>query len=149
VRRAVEGADGLVLTADQPPYELGRWVNAACLAAGVPFITGGQLPPVVRAGPLYVPGRTACFACHETALRGRSIAYDRYVERARTHPSRAATLGPTSAMVGSLLALELVHHLVGVEPATAGLAVTFDVRTLRARREPVPRDPECPACGHL
>jgi molybdopterin/thiamine biosynthesis adenylyltransferase len=149
LRALVADADALVLTADEPPYELGRWANAACLEAGVPFITGGQLPPVIRAGPLYVPGRTACFACHETALRSRSIAYDRYVERARTHPSRAATLGPTSAIVGSLLALDLMHHLIGVEPATAGTAITFDIRTLRVRREPVPRDPACPACGSL
>lgn len=147
IRAIVAGADALVLTADDPPYELGRWANAACLEAGVPFITGGQLPPVLRAGPLYIPGRTACFACHETALRRRSIAYDRYVEQARAHPSRAATLGPTSAIVGSLLALEVMHHLLGVQPATAGTAVTFDIRTLRVRREPVPRDAACPACG--
>jgi molybdopterin-synthase adenylyltransferase len=146
-RRAVEGADAVVLVADEPPYELGRWVNAACLDAGVPFITAGQSPPLVRVGPLYVPGTTACFACHETALRAQSLAYDRYVEHVRASPSRAATLGPASAMVGSLVALELMHFLVGVEPATAAVSVTIDMRTLRAAHDVVPRDGGCDACA--
>ena len=139
-RRVVADADVVVLTADEPPYELGRWVNTACLDARVPFITAGQVPPLVRVGPLYVPGRTACFACHETSLRSESIAYDRYVEHVQTSPSRAATLGPTSAIVGSLVAMELVHLLIGSAPATAGTAFTIDIRTLQVSREAVPRD---------
>jgi bacteriocin biosynthesis cyclodehydratase domain-containing protein len=146
-RRAVADADVVVLTADEPPYVLGRWVNTACLDAGVPFITAGQVPPLVRVGPLYMPGRTACFACHETALRSESIAYDRYVEHVQTSASRAATLGPTSAIAGSLLAMELMHLLIGSEPATAGAAFTLDIRTLQVSRTAVPRDGTCRACA--
>ena len=51
VAALVERADALVLAADWPPYELARWVNRACLAAGVPFITAGQVPPLLRVGP--------------------------------------------------------------------------------------------------
>jgi molybdopterin-synthase adenylyltransferase len=136
-----------VLTADEPAYELARWVNAACLDRRVPFMTAGQVPPLVRVGPLYVPGRTACFACHETALRAQSVAYDRYAERARHAPSRAATLGPASAVVGSLVALELMHLLIGAAPATTATAVTIDIRTLQVSREVVPRDGGCAACS--
>jgi len=146
-RRVVEEADAVVLTADEPAYELGRWVNAACLDARVPFITAGQVPPLLRVGPLYMPGRTACFACQETALRARSVAYDRYVEQVRESPSRAATLGPASAIVGSLVALELMHLLIGVAPATTATALTIDIRTLQASRDVVPRDGGCPACS--
>jgi len=147
--RAVEDADAVVLTADDPPYELARWFNAACVGAGTPFITAGQVPPLVRVGPLYVPGRTACFACHETALRAQSLAYDRYVEHVGESPTRAATLGPASAIVGSMLAQELMHLLIGLEPATAGKALTIDLRTLRTSFEVIPRDPACRACGAL
>ena len=148
-RRAVEAADAVVLTADEPAYVLGRWVNEACIDARTPFITAGQLPPSLRVGPLYVPGRTACFACHETALRASSIAYDGYVEHVRASASRAATLGPASAIVGSLLAQELMHLLVGVEPATLATALTIDIRTLRVTYDVVPRDGDCPACAAL
>jgi ThiF family len=66
---AVDGADALVLVADWPPYDLARWVNEACLAGGVPFITAGQQPPLLKIGPTYLPGRGACLACHEHQVR--------------------------------------------------------------------------------
>ena len=145
-RSVVDGADAVVLTADEPPAELARWFNEACLDAHVPFITAGQWPPLLRVGPLYIPGRTACFACHETALRAQSLAYDSYVEHARASPSRAATLGPASAIVGSLIALELMQLLIGVEPATAATSHTIDMRTLQVVSDVVARDGGCEAC---
>lgn len=143
----VRDADVVVLVADWPPYELARWVNAACDPAGVPFITGGQLPPLVKVGPFYLPGRTACFACHERALSAGSPGYDGYVRRLTDTPARGATLGPASGTVGTLIAMEVVHLLAGLEPATAGAALLFDLARLSSRLEPVERDPACPACG--
>jgi bacteriocin biosynthesis cyclodehydratase domain-containing protein len=143
----VANADALVLTADTPPGELSRWFNEACLAARVPFITAGQWPPLIRVGPLYVPGTTACFACHETALRTQSLAYDSYVDHARDTPPRAATLGPASAIVGAVIAQELVHLLIGVEPATLATAHSIDIRTLQVVSDVIPRDAGCDACG--
>jgi bacteriocin biosynthesis cyclodehydratase domain-containing protein len=145
----VVGADALVLAADSPPYVLGRWVNDACINTQVPFIAAGQLPPIVKIGPTYVPGRTACFACHERALRRASPAYDAYVDRIQSTPARGATLGPASGMVGTMVAMELMHQFVGRQPSTAGVAVTVDLRTFAMRRESIPRDADCSACKHL
>jgi bacteriocin biosynthesis cyclodehydratase domain-containing protein len=147
--RLAAGADALVLAADTPPYVLARWINAACVEHGVPFITGGQLPPLLRIGPLYVPGRTACFACHETTLRRTSADYDGYVRHLRSTRPRGATLGPASGIVGSMMAMEVVHALVDTTPATAGAALLLDLRTGRSRREVIARDSACPACQHL
>ena len=147
--RVAAGADALVLAADAPPYVLGRWVNSACVEHGVPFISAGQLPPLLRVGPLYVPGRTACFECHERALRRLSADYDGYVRHLQASPYRGATIGPASGIAGTMLAMELVHALVGAPAATAGAAVLLDMRTLRTRLEPVARDAGCRACQHL
>ena len=149
VGRIVAGADALVLAADAPPYALARWINAACVEHRVPFITGGQLPPLLRIGPLYVPGRTACFACHERELRRTSADYDGYVRHLQSAPQRGATLGPASAIVGGAMAMELVHLLAGAEPASPGAALLLDLRTMRIRGEPVARDSACAACQHL
>jgi len=149
VRALLDGADALVLAADSPPYILGRWVNAACIAEHVPFITAGQLPPMVKIGPLYEPAHTACFECHERALRRDSHAYDQYVSRAQTTSHRGATLGPASGIVGTLLAMEVMHLLIGVRPASAGAALTLDLRTFEMRRQSIRRDPDCPTCKHL
>jgi molybdopterin/thiamine biosynthesis adenylyltransferase len=142
----VADADAVVLVADWPPYELARWVNAACVREGVAFLTGGQSPPLLRVGPFYRPGLTACFACHEQGLRRDSADYDAYVARMRSAPARGATLGPASGIVGTALAMEVLHLLAGIDPATAGAAHLLDLRTLRWRRQGVARDPSCPVC---
>ena len=103
--------------------------------------------PIVRVGPFYVPGVTACFVCHESAVRAHSIAYDAYVEHVQAAPIRSATLGPASAIVGSILAMEMVHLLLGVDFATQGAALSVDLGTLEVRREIVPRDEACDVCG--
>jgi molybdopterin-synthase adenylyltransferase len=146
----LDGADVLVQAADTPPYELARWVNAACLAARVPWIAAGQLPPLLKIGPTYVPGDSACFTCHERVLRAASPYYDELVAQRRAATAPAVTLGPASGVIGTLLALEVMHLLLGGSPpATAGRALLVDMRTLGVRSEAVPRDPDCPACGGL
>jgi molybdopterin-synthase adenylyltransferase len=145
---AVAGADALVLVADWPPYDLARWVNEACLAHGVPFITAGQQPPLLKIGPTYVPGRGACLACHERQVRRDFPLYDELVERRRRDPPAATTLGPASGVIGTLLALEVMHLVAGAEPlATHDRALLIDMRTLDARWESIERDPACAVCA--
>jgi bacteriocin biosynthesis cyclodehydratase domain-containing protein len=142
------GSDVVVLAADWPPYALGRWVNRACVAAGIPFLTAGQQPPVLKIGPAYVPGRGPCFACHERALAAEFPLYPELAEHRRRHPTAATTLGPASGVVGTLLALEVMHLLIDDRPiATEGRALLIDMRTLEQRWEPVARDPDCLTCG--
>jgi bacteriocin biosynthesis cyclodehydratase domain-containing protein len=149
VAHAISGVNAVVLAADSPPFELGRWVNEACLAAGVPFVIAGQIPPILKVGPTYVPGEGPCFACHETALRRASQAYADYAASRASMPTVASTLGPASCVVGGFLGVELLHLLTGHVPATRGSAFLVDIRTLQTRHEPVPRDADCSACKHL
>lgn len=144
---ALEGCDAWLLTADWPPYEITRWVNAASLAHGIPYLVAGQQPPLVKVGPAYIPGRGACFTCHERRLRQAFPLYDELAdERARIPPS-ATTLGPASALIGSLLALEVMHLVLGAEPATHDRMLVVDIRTLQTSWETIERDPACPDCG--
>jgi bacteriocin biosynthesis cyclodehydratase domain-containing protein len=146
--RAIDGADIAVVTADWPIYELPRWVDRACLAAGVPWIGAGQVPPLVRVGPMQLPGRSACLECQERAARQAQPLYDELARWRQDNPTVATTLGWASGVVGALLAGEVVHLLTGAaEPATLGAAITLDLRTLRTSRERVERDPACPACS--
>jgi molybdopterin-synthase adenylyltransferase len=148
VRDAIEGADFVVNGADWPAHDIERWVNAACFAAGVPSITMSHSPPVARVGPMYVPGRTGCFACQETTYRAEHPLYDELVEQRRGRPSPAAALGPVCAFVGGQVALETVHLLTGlVAPATLGRAYVYDLRTMGVTHEDVPRVAGCEVCG--
>jgi bacteriocin biosynthesis cyclodehydratase domain-containing protein len=148
VRDLAERADIVVNSADWPPHDIERWVNAACFAAGVPFITLSHSPPVGRVGPLYVPGETGCFECQEASYREAFPLYDELVEQRRGRPSPAATLGPVCAFVGGQVALEVLHQLTGLfPPASLGRAQIYDLRTMAVSREEVPRVPGCPVCG--
>jgi bacteriocin biosynthesis cyclodehydratase domain-containing protein len=144
----IDGADLLIETADWPLYDLSRWVNEACTRAGVPHISAGQAPPLLRFGPLYVPGATACHACQEATTREAYPLFDALEAFRRSRPTpAAATLGPASGMIGSVLSMEALHHLTGLaEPATLGTSIALDLRTLEVTREPIARRPDCPVC---
>jgi molybdopterin-synthase adenylyltransferase len=144
----IAGADILILAADWPPYELARWVNGACVRAGVPFLMAAQQPPLLKVGPTFVPGRGPCFACQERRLAADFPLYPELAEHRRRHPGPDVTLGPASGVVGTLVALEVLHVLMGSQRvATQGRSLLIDMRTLEQRWEAVERDPSCPVCG--
>jgi molybdopterin-synthase adenylyltransferase len=148
VRSVAAGADFVVCTADWPVHEIGRWVNRACLELGVPHTSAGQFPPRVRIGPTFVPGRTACLECQECAVRRGFPLYDELVAHRSKHAPVAATLGAPSGLIGSLLAMEVIHSITGIsEPATLGRGLVFDLRDFSSHWESVEPDPGCPlAC---
>jgi bacteriocin biosynthesis cyclodehydratase domain-containing protein len=140
-------ADFVVCTADSPPHAIGRWVNEACLELGVPHISAGQFPPMVRVGPTFVPGRGACLECQERAIRRDFGLWDELVEHRQRHAPVAATLGAASGLIGSLIAMEVVHWITGIcEPATLGRGFMFDLRDFSTTWQDVPSEPGCPAC---
>jgi molybdopterin/thiamine biosynthesis adenylyltransferase len=145
VRSIAEGADFVVCTADSPVHEIGRWVNRACLELGLPHTSAGQFPPRIRIGPTFVPGRTACLECQEGAVRRGFPLYDELVEHRKRHAPVAATLGAPSGLIGSLLAMEVIHWITGIsEPATLGRGLVFDLRDFSSHWESVEPDPGCP-----
>jgi bacteriocin biosynthesis cyclodehydratase domain-containing protein len=147
---AVGHCDALLLCADWPPYELARWVNEASLSLQLPFVMAGQQPPLVKIGPTFKPGHGACYGCHETRLRREFARYDELAEARIAAPPPATTLGPASALIGSLLAQETLHLLLGAWPvATHDRVFLLDIRTLELRSEAVAQEAECPVCRAL
>jgi bacteriocin biosynthesis cyclodehydratase domain-containing protein len=146
----IDGADVVVDAADWPAHEIERWCNSACFEAGIPYITMSHFPPIARVGPLYVPGKTGCFACQETAYRREYPLFDVAVEQRRAKASPAATLGPACGMIGGQVALDVMHLLTGLaEPSTLGVAHIYDLRTMVVEREIVVPEPGCPVCGEM
>ncbi len=148
IAAAIEGSTVVVDAADWPAHDVERWVNSACFAAAIPYITMSHFPPVARIGPLYVPGQTGCFACQETAYRRDYPLFDATVAQRRAQPSPAATLGPACGLIGGQVGMEILHHLTGLStPSTLGVAHICDLRTMEVQREPVVPEPGCEVCG--
>jgi molybdopterin-synthase adenylyltransferase len=147
IAEAIAGADFVVAAVDWPATQISSWVNEACFAAGIPYATMSQHPPLVRVGPTYLPGTTGCHACQEADYRRRFPLYDTAVA-ALANDSPAATYAPACGLIGSLVANEAIAHITGLAPlACAGRAALIDLTTLAITREDVPQDPECAICG--
>jgi molybdopterin-synthase adenylyltransferase len=146
----IEGADLVIDAADWPPHEIERRCNTACFALGIPYIAMSHLPPTVRVGPLYVPGRTGCYACQEAAFRREYPLYDLAAQQRSQRPIPAATLGPACGLTAGWVAIEAMHFLTGlVEPRTLGAGYTLDLLSARIERHEVIPEPCCPVCSAL
>jgi bacteriocin biosynthesis cyclodehydratase domain-containing protein len=150
IAEVIEGYDVVIDAADWPAHDIEQWVNNACFAAEVPYVTMSHFPPIARVGPLYVPGKTGCFACQVAAYRRSYPMFDIAIEQRRAKPSPAATLGPACALIGGQIGLDILHLLTGLaEPSTQGVGHIYDLRTMQVQREHVVPEPDCPVCGHL
>jgi molybdopterin-synthase adenylyltransferase len=148
LRPLARDATFVVCTADAPIHRIDRWVNEVCLEAGVAHISAGQFPPRLRVGPTIIPGRAGCLACQELVMRREFPLYDELVAHRQAHVPVAATLGAASGLIGSLIAMEVIHSVTGIcEPATAGRGLVFDLRDFSSHWEPISPQPDCPlAC---
>lgn len=146
VADVVAGCDLVVDTLDDPPHLANRWVSEACFGLGVPFMSISQQPPLIRVGPLYVPGRTGCFACVEEHERRRHPLL-RLLERADRIARQRATSGPASAAAAALALHDVVRFLVRGDATTVGRAHAIDLRTLERTVDPVVARPDCVHCA--
>lgn len=150
IAELIEGYDVVIDAADWPAHEIEQWVNNACFAAEIPYITMSHFPPIARVGPLYVPGETGCFACQVAGYRREYPMFDTAIEQRRAKQSPAATLGPACALIGGQVGLDIMHLLTGLaEPSTQGTGHIYDLRSMKVERERVVPEPDCPVCGHL
>lgn len=135
VAEVVAGADVVLDSLDTPAHDISRWVNAGCQRAGVALIGMSQHPPTLRIGPMYVPGRTGCFACQELRYREDYPLYGA-LETSEQLAVPSATFGPACAIVGAMVASEVVRWLAGVaRPATLGATLLLDMASLTVTRE--------------
>ena len=111
-------------------------INAACVAAGVPLLSGaiGQWEGQVT---LFDPARgSPCMAClFPTApLRDAPCA-------------EAGVVGALPGVIGSMMALEAIKHLTGAGQELRGRMMIWDGLYGESRTIGTARNPDCPICG--
>ncbi|QIE41431.1 HesA/MoeB/ThiF family protein [Rhodobacteraceae bacterium SC52] len=119
-------------------FETRYLVNAACVGAGVPLVSGaiaqweGQIS-------VYDPANGApCFACVFPKPPAPGLA-----------PScaEAGVIGPLPGIVGSMMAAEALKIIVGAGTSLRGTLLIHDALEGESRRIAVARRPECAVCG--
>ena len=136
LQAAVAGVDVVVDASDN--FATRFAVNEACVAARRPLVSGaairleGQIA-VFAMDRLDSP----CYRClySDTGADDESCA-------------RTGVLGPVVGIIGSMQALEVLKLLAGVGTSLAGRLLLFDGLRSEWQQLRVPRDPDCPVCGH-
>ena len=153
VEIAEEALDGVAVAIAAPEAQevprLAAW-NSACLERSTAWL---QLLPFngrfALAGPLYIPGETACYECYRLR-RAANIAYeDEFWALERTAPRASSTPGLDALLAGAAVSL-ILRWLVGRDPFLPGrcFAFRFDAG-LSVETHDVFRVPRCPACSGL
>lgn len=140
-KRAADLVPGqtLVIDATDDLY-VRHMLNAACVAAGVPLLSGaisqweGQLT-------LYDPARDApCLACLFPVIPSPELL-----------PTCASegVMGALPGIIGSLMAAEAIKDITGAGRSLRGRLLLQDVLWGESREISISRRPGCSVCGHI
>jgi molybdopterin-synthase adenylyltransferase len=132
----------LVISAIDHPAEAQRWVNAACVSAGIPFVAGAFQAARGMYGSVD-PGRSGCLECPEAGSeddRPAPSVLEKKVNRG---------IGPVATLTGSLMSLEALRYLSRfAPPVAAGKIWIIDFVTGRVDiGAEWRRATACPVCG--
>lgn len=152
VAAVIQGHDLVICIADKPANSMMDWLNAACVACRVPFITGGL---DIRRSVFFSvqPGQSGCAECWFTAARAKN-ALDREVlgiNKAQdvTYERPAPAFVPLVAVTAGLMVSEGVRYITRCQPPQLTNKLkefSFDDMSLNVA-ETWARDPGCRICG--
>ena len=130
-----------------------RAFNEEALQHGRPWLLVKPVGRWVWLGPLFVPGKTGCWACLAERMQANAPVLA-YLESKRGHTGefgahRAATPATLQA-AWALTATAVASWVVGGElPHLEGKVRSVDVLTAESQNHTLIRLPCCPVCGNL
>ena len=113
-------------------------VNRACVAAGVPLVSGAALR---------FDGQISVF---DTRQPGAPCYHCLFPEGEDVEEVRCATMGvfaPLTGIIGTLQAAEALKLLAGCGQTLGGRLLLLDAMTMEWRTVRLQKDPGCPVCG--
>lgn len=141
----MRGTDLAILAADTPRPDIFEWMNDASFETGVAALYSlGIGHTTVHAGPLVVPGSTACFKCAMPSM----IAYDHPVVQFVNTRHCSGSLAPTVMIAAGTMVFEALKHLTGFEPCQLyDQRMLLDMRTYATTFRKIDSKKGCPYCG--
>lgn len=126
-------------------------INRACLQRGVAWLLVKPVGLKPLLGPLFVPGRTACWSCLRSRLvhnREVETFVERRTGRSGPLPVSRARVPLVEQQVAAMAAMQTVRTLaLGHNPDLESRVLALDARFVLPALHSVQRRPQCPACG--
>ncbi|QQS54945.1 MAG: molybdopterin-synthase adenylyltransferase MoeB [Candidatus Competibacteraceae bacterium] len=134
LREQVHQADVVVDACDNLPARLA--INAACVRAGVPLVTGAAIRMEGQVLVWRPGGEGACYRClyRDAEMNTETCA-------------QTGVLAPVVGIIGAIQALEAIKVLTDLGETLAGRLLLLDAKRMEWRTLTVRRDPTCPVCG--
>jgi bacteriocin biosynthesis cyclodehydratase domain-containing protein len=128
-----------------------RAVNEEALRTGKPWLLVNPVGRWIWLGPLFVPGKTGCWACLAERMRANAPILA-YLDAKHGHTGEDAArraYTPATLQVGRGLAATAVAWRIGRGelPHLEGKVYTLDVLTGESQTHSLVRRPPCPVCG--
>jgi bacteriocin biosynthesis cyclodehydratase domain-containing protein len=142
---------GLVALEGHDPRLL-HMVNRAAIKSGKPWLLASIDGNLGLIGPLFLPGRTACFNCY-SALSDAATPYREMARKYRQylldggHPTFFPALPAYADIVAGHATLAAVQFLLGRRSFALGRVAIFDFVRMIVDTEDVLRLPRCPVCS--
>ncbi|MFZ1829607.1 MAG: molybdopterin-synthase adenylyltransferase MoeB [Candidatus Competibacteraceae bacterium] len=130
----VRRADVVVDTCDNLATRLA--INAACVQAGTPLVTGAAIRLEGQVLVWRPGGEEACYRClyRDTAMNPETCA-------------QTGVLAPVVGIIGSIQATEAIKVLTHLGEPLDGRLLLLDAARMEWLTMRIKRWPECPACG--
>lgn len=134
LRDQVQQADVVVDASDNLPTRLA--INAACVRAGVPLVSGAAIRLEGQVLVWRPGGEGACYRClyRDADMNPETCA-------------QTGVLAPVVGVIGSVQAVEAIKVLTGLGESLDGRLLLLDAARMEWRTIKARRDPACPACG--
>jgi len=150
VLRVVRDADLVICVADRPKMEIIQWVNAGCVAAGVPFISGG-LDTQRAVYYTVIPATTGCVECWSLGVLDDDPTSAALIQQKRDLRIGGdnAAFTPLVTMTTGFMLGELTRILTGIATPVAGgrlMQLRFDDYEITEVERWVQRS-DCPVCA--
>lgn len=134
--RLLEGAQ-LVLDGSDS-FATRTAVNAACVALGLPLISGAIAQWEGQISLFHPAGGLPCYAC---------LFPDPPAPGQAPSCAEAGVMGALPGVVGAMMAAEALKHITGAGHTLSGEMLIYDALWTETRKVRISRNPSCKVCG--
>lgn len=151
IRLDRKGVLRIILTREYDIREI-EGINRESMASQSPWMLVNPFGAQAWIGPLFLPGRTGCWACLAQRLRNnRQVQrFYRAVKKTRENPVLPLSFTPMSLQAAAgLAAMEIVKWLYhGENLRVEGKVISLDTASLDLQSHILVRRPQCGVCGN-